>query len=140
MDKLKNSQKLYYSIGEVREITGVESHVLRYWESEFSSFNPRKTRTGQRAYTKKDIEIILTIKRLLYEEKFTIKGAQIKLRDYQNEKKKESKALNASQRSQGQLVFGKIEQETHAQLSDRDFLSNLRKQLMDISTTLRKLV
>ena len=73
--------KLYYSIGEVKEITGIEAHVLRYWESEFPTFRPRKGRSGQRTYTKKDIDMIFNIKKLLYEEKFTIKGAKSKLKE-----------------------------------------------------------
>ena len=74
-----NSKKTYYSIREVCDLTGLEPHVLRYWESEFSLLRPKKNRAGNRAYREKDIEIILMIKRLLYEEKFTIPGAKIKL-------------------------------------------------------------
>ena len=61
-------KKLYYSIGEVSEITGLKPYVLRYWESEFSNLAPSKNPAGNRAYTQKDINIILDIKRLLYQE------------------------------------------------------------------------
>ena len=69
-------KKLYYSIGEVSEITGLKPYVLRYWESEFSNLAPSKNPAGNRAYTQKDINIILDIKRLLYQERFTIEGAR----------------------------------------------------------------
>lgn len=72
-------KKLYYSISEVCTITGLEQHVLRYWESEFPQLRPKKNRAGNRAYREKDIEIINYIKHLLYEEKFTITGAKKKL-------------------------------------------------------------
>ncbi|MBN1981156.1 MAG: MerR family transcriptional regulator [Chitinivibrionales bacterium] len=74
-----NSRKTYYSIREVCELTGLEPHVLRYWESEFPQLRPKKNRAGNRAYRDKDIEIIVTIKHLLYEEQYTIPGAKKKL-------------------------------------------------------------
>ena len=72
--------KLYFKIGEVSEIAGVPTHVLRFWETEFPKVNPRRTATGQRIYTRKDVELILQIKNLLYERKFTIRGARQHLR------------------------------------------------------------
>lgn len=68
--------KLYYSISEVSKITGVEQYVLRYWESEFSQLKPQKNRAGNRIYTNKDIQIILQIKILLRDKKYTISGAK----------------------------------------------------------------
>jgi DNA-binding transcriptional MerR regulator len=68
--------KLYFKIGEVSEITGVKPYVLRYWETEFNIVKPSKTRTNQRLYRRKEVELILEIKRLLYDEKFTIAGAK----------------------------------------------------------------
>jgi DNA-binding transcriptional MerR regulator len=73
------SQKLYYKIGEVCEIIGVEPYVLRYWETEFPGLAPPKNKAGQRTYRPKDIELLLEIRRLLYEERFTISGARKKL-------------------------------------------------------------
>jgi DNA-binding transcriptional MerR regulator len=70
------AKKLYYKIREVCEIVGVEAHVLRFWESEFPALSPPKTKTGQRIYRPKDIELLLRIRRLLYEEGFTIAGAR----------------------------------------------------------------
>ena len=69
-------QKLYYKIGEVGEISGVPAHVLRFWEKQFPQLAPNKTRSGHRLYKKKDIEVILKIKELLYDRRFTIKGAR----------------------------------------------------------------
>jgi DNA-binding transcriptional MerR regulator len=68
--------KLYFRIGEVSKITGLPTHVLRFWESEFSRIRPKRTASGQRLYTRHDIELILHIKNLLYEKKFTIQGAR----------------------------------------------------------------
>jgi DNA-binding transcriptional MerR regulator len=73
--------KLYYRIGEVAKITGVKPHVLRYWETEFRWMAPPKSRSKQRLYRRKDIEMILVIKRLLYEERYTIAGARQQLRE-----------------------------------------------------------
>jgi DNA-binding transcriptional MerR regulator len=68
--------KLFFRIGEVSRIAGVPASVLRFWEGEFSRISPRRTDSGQRMYRRRDVELILQIKRLLYEKKFTIKGAR----------------------------------------------------------------
>ena len=68
--------KLYFRIGEVSSLAGVKPHVLRYWETEFSAISPKKSGTGHRLYRRKDVELILEIKRLLYEQRFTIEGAR----------------------------------------------------------------
>lgn len=73
--------KLFYKIGEVSKISGVESYVLRYWETEFPFLSPRKNRSGQRVYVKKDVELILQIKKLLYQERYTIEGVRKKFGD-----------------------------------------------------------
>jgi DNA-binding transcriptional MerR regulator len=72
-------KKLYYKIREVCEIVGVEAHVLRFWETEFPSLSPPKSKSGQRTYRSKDIELLLRIRKLLYEDGFTIAGARKKL-------------------------------------------------------------
>ena len=69
-------RKLYYKIGEVCDLTGLTAHVLRYWEKEFPHLAPKKTASGHRLYREKDIQTILLIKNLLYEKKFTIRGAR----------------------------------------------------------------
>jgi DNA-binding transcriptional MerR regulator len=73
--------KRYYRIGEVSRITGVKPYVLRYWESEFRWMAPQKSQSKQRLYRRRDIDMILLIKKLLYEQRFTIAGARKKLRD-----------------------------------------------------------
>jgi len=73
--------KLYYRIGEVAKITDVKPHVLRYWETEFRWMTPPKSRSKQRLYRRKDIEMILVIKKLLYDERYTIAGARLRLRE-----------------------------------------------------------
>jgi len=72
-------KKLFYKIGEVCSLTDTQPYVLRFWESEFPQLAPKKTRTGQRVYRPRDIEMVLEIKKLLYEEGFTIAGARKKL-------------------------------------------------------------
>ena len=79
VDGMVNGKKTYYSISEVCTRTGLEPHVLRYWETEFSQLRPKKNRAGNRAYRDKDIELIRYIKHLLYEQQFTIPGAKKKL-------------------------------------------------------------
>jgi DNA-binding transcriptional MerR regulator len=71
--------KVYYSISEVAEITGLEPHVLRYWETEFGMLRPMKNRGGNRAYREKDIKLLFLIKKLLYHDRFTIEGARRQL-------------------------------------------------------------
>ncbi|HVQ37283.1 MAG TPA: MerR family transcriptional regulator [Pyrinomonadaceae bacterium] len=72
-------EKLFFKIGEVCELAGVQAHVLRYWESEFPMLAPQKNRAGQRVYRKRDVEIALRIKELLYEDQYTIAGAKKRL-------------------------------------------------------------
>jgi DNA-binding transcriptional MerR regulator len=72
-------EKLFFKIGEVCDITGVQAHVLRYWESEFPMLAPQKNRAGQRTYRKRDVEMALRIKELLYDDQYTIAGAKKKL-------------------------------------------------------------
>jgi DNA-binding transcriptional MerR regulator len=81
VDRLKHPVKLYYRIGEVSDIVGVEPHVLRYWETEFRSIRPQKSRKGQRIYSRRDVEKLITVKDLLYSHGFTIAGARKKLRE-----------------------------------------------------------
>ncbi len=68
--------KLFFRIGEVSQIVGVEPYVLRYWESEFKGLSPKKSSSGQRMFRRKDVELLLEIKQLLYERKFTVEGAR----------------------------------------------------------------
>ena len=72
-------KKAYYSIGDVCDLTGLKPHVLRYWETQFDVLRPTKNRAGNRVFRPKDIELILLVKNLLYEQKYTIEGANQKL-------------------------------------------------------------
>lgn len=72
--------RIFFKIGEVCDLAGVESHVLRFWETEFPTLKPSKTPSGQRQYRRKDVETVLTIKSLLYDEGYTIPGARKALR------------------------------------------------------------
>ena len=72
-------EKIYFKIGEVCDLVGVQTHVLRYWETEFTALSPQKNKSGQRSYRRRDVEIALRIKQLLYNELFTIAGANKKL-------------------------------------------------------------
>ncbi|MDX6575185.1 MAG: hypothetical protein QOE96_1138 [Blastocatellia bacterium] len=72
-------EKLFFKIGEVCDIAGVQAHVLRYWEAEFPMLQPQKNRAGQRTYRRRDVEMALRIKELLYEQQYTIAGAKKKL-------------------------------------------------------------
>ena len=74
--------KRYFRIGEVSRIIGVEAYVLRYWESEFPQIRPNRADSNQRTYQRKDLEMIMEIKRLLYDEKLTIEGARRRLKQY----------------------------------------------------------
>ena len=78
-------EKLYFKIGEVCDLVGVQAHVLRYWETEFPQLAPQKNRSGQRSYRRKDVEISLRIKELLYDDMYTIAGARKKLQIEQRE-------------------------------------------------------
>ena len=78
---LADSSKLYYRIGEVSELTGVKAHVLRYWETEFRWMAPPKSRSKQRLYRKRDIEFVWLLKKLLWEQRYTIAGARQRIQE-----------------------------------------------------------
>jgi len=118
--------KLYYAISEVAKITGVKAHVLRYWESEFPTLRPRKTRNGSRRYRQKDIDEIQTIKKLLYEDGFKIAGARKARREQRRAGTKP--AANAPQMALGL-----------DQLADRERLELVRQELTEVVEMLRRL-
>ncbi len=101
-------KKLYYSISEVSKITEMEQYVLRYWETEFEQLKPQKNRAGNRIYTNKDIQVILQIKTLLRDKKYTIEGAKKILEEYSPDKNSSSETeqptlfdINTSSNSTG---------------------------------------
>ena len=114
-----STTKLYYSISEVSNLTGLKQHVLRYWETEFPSLRPKKNRAGNRAYRIKDIKLIFLIKRLLYTEKYTIEGARERL-----------KRSHEDLADQLELSF--------EELQIRDLLSQIRHELKDLLALLNR--
>jgi DNA-binding transcriptional MerR regulator len=97
--------KLYFRIGEVAKLAGIKPYVLRFWESEFPGLGPKKSGTGHRLYRRKDVELVLEIKRLLYEKRFTIEGARKSLDDNKL-KRAAAKTENVAARHQGELFAG----------------------------------
>ncbi|HVP76515.1 MAG TPA: MerR family transcriptional regulator [Thermodesulfobacteriota bacterium] len=114
-------ERLYYRIGEVSRITGLKPHILRYWESEFKVIRPHKGGSLQRLYRRKDLDLILKIKKLLYEEGFTIAGAKKKIRDLERLENKQLKLKFAEKGSDGEA------QELLAALQEE--LKGIRKML-----------
>ena len=88
--------RLFFRIGDVAELTGVETYVLRFWETEFPLLAPKKTGSGQRQYRRKDVETVLEIKRLLYGEGYTIAGARKAFRERTKQKRRNSKSTGQS--------------------------------------------
>ena len=93
--EIKIPDKLYFKIGQVSEIAGVPSSVIRFWETEFPKITPKRTSSGQRHYRKSDVELILRIKHLLYDKKFTIQGARQYLGSERFENKSSADTIEA---------------------------------------------
>jgi DNA-binding transcriptional MerR regulator len=123
--------KLYFKIGEVAKLAGVEPYVLRYWETEFKEICPVKSRTKQRLYRRKDIDTVISIKKLLYQEGFTIEGARKKMRENRGDKeinghdqsKDQSNGQAHARSKEGQLLL------TFENGKDAKFLKELKKNL-----------
>ena len=111
--------KLYFKIGEVSELLGVEAYVLRFWETEFRALSPKKSGTGHRLYRRKDVELLLRIKHLLYEKRFTIEGAR--------------QSLKAAGRAPKPSATERVQQE----LFTEDPLPEIRRELADILQMLK---
>ncbi len=118
-------KKLYYSISEVSKITEVEQYVLRYWETEFEELNPQKNRAGNRIYTNKDIQLILQIKSLLREKKYTIEGAKKILQNY---------SQNLGNQQEGQEI--RIEDNVVIHNENKKDRVSLKKDLEEVKNTL----
>lgn len=101
-------EKLYFKIGEVADITGIKPYVLRYWEKEFPSIRPQKTKTNQRVYQKRDVEAVLLIKSLLYDNKFTIAGAREKLKELKLNPEEKEKLLATAETVRTGDLFGDL--------------------------------
>src|SRR5579862_2492118 len=112
--------KLYFRIGEVSRLAGIKPYVLRFWETEFSTLGPKKSGKGHRLYRRKDVELVLEIKRLLYEKRYTIEGARKYLDSHGREtspKTQDTTKSTAAKHSQGDLfrnpapIFDEIRKE-----------------------------
>jgi DNA-binding transcriptional MerR regulator len=117
--------RLFFRIGDVAELAGLEAYVLRYWETEFPVLKPKKTSNGQRQYRRKDVEVVLEIKRLLYDEGYTIAGARKALKDKTRGKK--TRSATPKRAAQGAL-FADPSQET---------IEMIKKDLKEILALLR---
>ena len=122
-------KKLYYSISEVSKITEIEQYVLRYWETEFEQLKPQKNRAGNRIYTNKDIQLILYIKELLREKKYTIEGAKKILEEYS-----QTKTFHIEQPKEKSVVEEEPEEEVEESRPTNN--SELKKDLDEIKGVL----
>ena len=115
--------KLYFRIGEVSSLVGVEPYVLRYWETEFGDLSPKKSGTGHRLYRRKDVELLLRIKHLLYEKRFTIEGAR--------------QVLHSEVKPASRKKAPKAVPEQQQNLFANDLISEVRRELADILKLVR---
>jgi len=138
--------KLYFRIGEVSDIVGVKPYVLRYWESEFQDIKPSKSKSGQRLYKRRDVELLVNIKRLLYDERFTIDGARKRLKEFgriEGVKVSEEQAVQLKQLE----VFAERSAPAHHKpekreaspdVSDKKVLTKLKKDLESLLQIIRE--
>jgi len=117
-------KKLYYSISEVSKLTGLEQYILRYWETEFPQLKPQKNRSGNRIYTNKDIDLIIRIKKLLRDKKYTITGAKDILESFQEDEN--TNLINNSLTEQNQSENTSIIKDL---LEIKQFLLDLKSKL-----------
>jgi DNA-binding transcriptional MerR regulator len=135
-------EKLFFKIGEVCELAGVQAHVLRYWESEFTMLAPQKNRAGQRVYRKRDVEIALRIKELLYEDQYTIAGAKKrlandlraggKLKIVSSEDDAEASETNGAHVSSEDMTAAPSSASATRTAEDRQSLRKLSKEMREI--------
>jgi DNA-binding transcriptional MerR regulator len=123
LDNPEIPDKLYFKIGEVAKLAGVEPYVLRYWETEFKEICPVKSRTKQRLYRRKDIDTVIQIKRLLYQDGFTIEGARKKMKELRGEK---DVAHREESHKEMQLPF------SFSNGNEAKFLKDLKKGLEEL--------
>ena len=135
-------EKQYFKIGEVSEILDVEPYVLRYWESEFKILKPTRTRARQRLYHKRDLELLMEIKHLLYDEKFTIAGAKKRLQEMKKQAAAEKKAKKSSTRAvkKKEEVETPVAEANPANVSEdtdyKEILQEIKKELKELRSIL----
>ncbi len=133
-------KKLYYSISEVSKITDLEQYVLRYWESEFEQLKPAKNRAGNRIYTNRDIKLILYIKKLLREERYTIEGAKQVLQSYMPDVESGEQLELISGQSQNQDLTPQAMQQSSQPSQQRSVDNRLRTDMIEIKKFLEELL
>ena len=116
--------KLYFRIGEVSDLVGVKPYVLRYWESEFSDIRPAKSKSGQRLYKRRDVELLMKIRGLLYDERFTINGARRRLKDWSQEQGHEFSEAHEPELVPDELIDNEVPTEVLAAESSSTSLEN----------------
>jgi len=132
-------EKQYFKIGEVSEILNVEPYVLRYWESEFKILKPTRTRARQRLYHKKDLELLMEIKHLLYDEKFTIAGAKKRLQEMKKQssaEKKSKKIAKVRPREEVEEAFAKPEMALEPSADYKEILLEIKRELKELRSIL----
>ena len=144
-------EKIYFKIGEVCDLVGVQAHVLRYWETEFPMLSPQKNNSGQRSYRRRDVEMALRIKQLLYKEMFTIAGARKKLQSEQREGSKPKPEPSTDTRRSAPTLFDTgFDEENASQATDsarspaaphtpaqRDALKSIAANLLELREMLK---
>jgi DNA-binding transcriptional MerR regulator len=142
-------EKLFFKIGEVCELAGVQAHVLRYWESEFPMLAPQKNRAGQRVYRKRDVEMALRIKDLLYEDQYTIAGAKKRLTNdlrggnkIKSETSEGGEGYSASTFATERLPAQRLAKVANARLASSDGIKTAedRSALRQLAAELRELL
>lgn len=134
-------EKLFFKIGEVCELAGVQAHVLRYWESEFPMLAPQKNRAGQRVYRRRDVEMALRIKELLYEDQYTIAGAKKRLAYELRGGKLKSNGEGHDapvSHDEGALRMGSAAATSHKNPEDREALKKVAAELREILALLEE--
>lgn len=132
-------EKQYFKIGEVSEILNVEPYVLRYWESEFKILKPTRTRARQRLYHKKDLELLMEIKHLLYDEKFTIAGAKKRLQEMKKQssaEKRSRKGVKAKPKDEVEEAFSPRETALEPPSEYKEILLEIKKELKELRSIL----
>lgn len=132
---LEIPDKLYFRIGEVARLAGIKPYVLRFWETEFPTLGPRKSGTGHRLYRRKDVELVLEIKRLLYEKRFTIEGARRFLEDRTHDGHAKSEARSG--RAAKAKAAAASPQPALFSEADASVLEAVRKELRELAEMLK---
>lgn len=138
MEQPELPNKLYFRIGEAAKIVGVKPYVLRYWETEFPSIKPGKTPSRHRLYRRRDVELLLEIKHLLYEERFTIAGAKKHLKDLENSAPQAADTSPSQPAEPGAQAAQTAELNSEPSSEQRRLLRTIRQELQALYTTLER--